>query len=134
LNDGANFAHTPAGGITRAGQLPAFEVASIKANNTGDGRSTESTSPGRVTAVNTNISSLIQQAFGIKEFQISGAPGGSSTTNTISPQPRVQQRICRTLKLEPYFQALLTERFHLQYHREAKEMQVYALGVAKNRR
>ena len=35
------------------------------------------------------------------------------------------------IELEPYFESLLVERFHLKYHRETKEMQVYALGVAK---
>ncbi len=108
-----------------------FEVASIKVNNSGSGQNSERTSPGRVTAVNTDISSLIQQAFGIKEFQISGAPGWivgdkydlDATTGT--------SKDLSDTELEPYFESLLAERFHLKYHRETKEMQVYALGVAK---
>jgi uncharacterized protein (TIGR03435 family) len=112
-------------------QSPAFEVASIKLNNSGDGRSTESTSPGRVTAENINISSIVQQAFGIKEFQISGAPGWLATDKyDVSATTGTTKDLSDT-ELEPYFQALLVERFHLRYHRETKEMQVYALGVAK---
>jgi uncharacterized protein (TIGR03435 family) len=112
-------------------QPPAFEVASIKLNNSGEGRSTESTSPGRVTAVNINISSLVQQAFGIKEFQISAAPGWVASDKYDFAATTGTTKDLSDVELEPYFQALLAERFHLQYHRETKEMQVYALDVAK---
>jgi len=112
-------------------QSPSFEVASIKVNNSGSGETSERTTPGRVTAVNINISSLMQQAFGIKEFQISGAPAWvvgdrydfNATTGT--------SKDLSDTELEPYFESLLAERFQLKYHRETKEMQVYALGVAK---
>jgi uncharacterized protein (TIGR03435 family) len=112
-------------------QPHAFEVASIKINNSGSGQTSETTGPGRVTAVNTNISSLIQQAFGIKEFQISGAPGWVMIDKYDVAATTGTSKDLSGTELEPYFESLLAERFHLKYHRETKEIQVYALGVAK---
>jgi uncharacterized protein (TIGR03435 family) len=112
-------------------QLPAFEVASIKPDNSGEGRVTETTGPGRVTAININTSSLIQQAFGIKGFQISGAPGWVTSDQFDVTATTGTSKDLSDIELEPYFESLLAERFHLRYHRETKEMQVYALGVAK---
>jgi uncharacterized protein (TIGR03435 family) len=112
-------------------QSPSFEVASIKPNNSGSGASTENTSPGRVTAINTSVSSLIQQAFGIKEFQISGAPAWVVSDKYDFAATTGTTKDLTGTELEPYFRALLTERFHLQFHRETKEMQVYSLGIAK---
>jgi uncharacterized protein (TIGR03435 family) len=112
-------------------QPAAFEVASIKPNNTGSGSSSESTGPGRVTAVNINISSLVQQAFGIKEFQISGAPAWVVSDRYDFNATTGTSKDLSETELEPYFESVLAERFHLKYHRETKEMQVYALRVAK---
>jgi uncharacterized protein (TIGR03435 family) len=112
-------------------QPPAFEVASIKPNNSGSGRGTETTGPGRVTFVNTNISSLIQQAFGVREFQISGAPGWVASDKYDFTATTGTSKDLSDIELEPYFLSVLAERFHLKYHRETKEMQVYALSIAK---
>jgi uncharacterized protein (TIGR03435 family) len=117
--------------LSALAQSPAFEVASIKLNNSGSGRGTETTGPGRVTLVNTNISSLIQQAFGIKGFQISGAPGWVTSDQFDVTATTGTSKDLSDIELEPYFESLLAERFHLKYHRETKEMQVYALEVAK---
>lgn len=108
-----------------------FEVASIKPNDSGSGRGTETTGPGRVTCVNTSISSLIQQAFGIRAFQISDAPGWVSSDLFDLTATTGTSKDLSDIELEPYFESLLAERLHLKYHRETKEMQVYALGVAK---
>lgn len=110
---------------------PSFEVASIKPNNSASGRSTESTTPGRLRAINVTASWLIQQAFGIKAFQISGGPGWldndyydvNATTGTAKDLSLEE--------LQPYLQSLLADRFHFTYHRETKEAQVYALTITR---
>jgi uncharacterized protein (TIGR03435 family) len=112
-------------------QSPAFEVASIKPNNSGSGTSTESTSPGRVAAVNVTTSSLLQSAFGIKEFQISGGPGWLSTDKYDIAATTGSTKDLNDKELQPYLQAMLTERFRLKIHRETKDLSVYALGIAK---
>src|SRR5580698_8695346 len=53
-----------------------FEVASIKPSSSADHRVLFNIQPGgRVTVANFTLKRLIQQAYGIKDFQISGGPG-----------------------------------------------------------
>ena len=54
---------------------PAFEVASIKPNNSGDGRIMLGNQPGRFTATNVTLRLLIRNAYQLQDFQISGGPG-----------------------------------------------------------
>ena len=54
---------------------PAFEVASIKPNNSGDGRVMMQNQPGRFTATNITLRQLIRNAYQLQDFQITGGPG-----------------------------------------------------------
>jgi bla regulator protein blaR1 len=115
-----------------------FEVASIKPNKSGDGRvMVEMTPGGRWAGHNIPVPLLIQQAYDIRESQISGGPpwlrnerfdieakpesGGAQGGDGDRPEA-----------LRPMFQSLLASRFHLEFHRETKEMPVYSLVTAKN--
>ena len=63
----------------------AFEVASIKPNVSGDHRIGFQIAPGgRFTATNVTAKMLMQQAYGIKDFQISGAPTPMTVSTTMS--------------------------------------------------
>ena len=53
---------------------PAFEVASIKPNNSGDGRVMLQNQPGRFMATNVTLRLLIRNAYQLQDFQISGGP------------------------------------------------------------
>src|ERR1051325_1321833 len=53
---------------------PAFEVASIKPNNSGDGRVMLQNQPGRFAATNVTLKMLIRNAYQLQEFQIAGGP------------------------------------------------------------
>src|SRR5260221_4207201 len=53
----------------------AFEVASIKPNNSGDGRVMMQTQPGRMMMTNITLRLLIRNAYQLQDFQISGGPG-----------------------------------------------------------
>src|SRR5262245_30838220 len=56
-------------------ERPAFEVASIKPNNSDSRNSDTSTRPGGyLIATNVSLKLLIMQSFGIQHFQIVGAP------------------------------------------------------------
>ncbi len=112
-------------------QPPSFEVVSVKPNNSGSGRSSESTGPGLLTATNITINSLIQQAFGVRAFQISGGPGWLTSENYDIAAKTGTSKDLSELELRPYIQALLADRFRFRYHRETKEMQVYSLVVAR---
>jgi bla regulator protein blaR1 len=113
---------------------PAFEAASVKRNPDIDDRRdrTRTIEPGRITRLDISLGELIVMAYGIKPYQISG-PGwimdrsGSDTYDVIatagSPAPVAQVK--RMLR------ALLADRFHLVFHRETRELPVFALLVAK---
>jgi uncharacterized protein (TIGR03435 family) len=112
-------------------QSPSFDVASIKPNISGSGSTSESTRPGRVICTNVTASMLIESAFGIKDFQISGAPGWVGSDHFDINAATGTSRDLNDKELQPYFQALLAERFHFRFHRETKELQVYSLLAAK---
>src|SRR5579863_1554276 len=72
--------------ITCSAQAPsetvngrAFEVVSVKPNRSGSESSHAKSTPGRYDATNIKVKELIQDAFGVKEFQISGAPRWTET-------------------------------------------------------
>src|ERR1700722_3877695 len=92
--------------ILRA-QILSFEVASIKPNNSGSGRSSANTGPGRVTDTNVPIAAEIQAAFGIMDFQISGAPGWVTSDRYDLQATTGTSKDLTDLELQPYFLALL---------------------------
>jgi bla regulator protein BlaR1 len=117
----------PAGGKT-------FEVVSIKPADP-DSRQVEiGMSPGgRFTASGMNLRLLLQQAFGIRDFQISGAPNWArSDRYVISAKGEDGQREPTSAEIRTMLQGVLTERFQLIFHRETKEGAVYSLALGKN--
>ena len=110
---------------------PRFEVASIRPSNSADRRPLFDVQPGgRFVARNVSVKRLIEWAYGIEHFQISGGPGWiGSDLFDIAAKP---ESSADADKLMPMLQALLAERFQLVIRRESREMPVYALVVAKN--
>lgn len=108
-----------------------FEVASIKPSAPGGRGIQIQISPGgRFTAKNVTARFLMQQAFGIRDFQISGAPGWAGSERydvTAKAEGNATPE-----QLKPMLQALLAERFQLKFHRETKEAMGYLLVVGKN--
>jgi bla regulator protein blaR1 len=125
----------PAASSEKAGgekATPKFEVASIKPSDPSVNGFRIQTAPGgRFIATGVTVKFLIQQAYGVREFQIVGAPGWIDTArfdlNAKSDEETATQRDAMPLRMR----ALLAERFNLQFSRETREMQVYALVVAK---
>jgi uncharacterized protein (TIGR03435 family) len=118
---------------------PQFEVASIKPNNSGDGRIMMGMQPGgRFTASNVTLIQLIRNAYQLQPNQIVGgadwmtndhydiaakAEDGSVTGPPPPPgQPGPVQLMLR---------ALLAERFKLVAHSEEREMPIFALVLNK---
>lgn len=112
------------------GQTPAFEVASIKPNNSADHRTMIQMTPGgRLNANNVSVQMLMTMAYGIKNNQISGAPGWvESERYDISAKP---EGAADQDQIKLMIQALLADRFKLKFHRETKEQPIYALVVDK---
>jgi uncharacterized protein (TIGR03435 family) len=120
---------------TQAGGAPsAFEAASVKLHEGGISRGdrTHAIEPGRITWFNTNLGQLIEMAYGVKHYQVSGpdwiVTWGSTDRYDVmatTGKPVSANEIKRMLG------PLLAERFHLTFHREPRELPVFALIVAK---
>jgi bla regulator protein blaR1 len=120
------------------GQPPAFEVASVKPTRPDDLRgSTYGFNPGGLEVTNGTLKGLIQMAYDVPAFQISGGPGWinserysiSAKTEAASQDIDRQKRIAETRQR---LQTLLADRFRLRVHRETKEIPEYTLVIAKN--
>jgi len=71
-------------------------------------------------------------AYGLNPKQISGGPGWMETElYDIQARPEAQGTPSRK-QLEGMIQNLVAERFKLSFHREKKELNVYAITVGKN--
>jgi uncharacterized protein (TIGR03435 family) len=126
---------------------PGFEVVSIKPSDPAAGAMQVGVSPGGVfTAKNVTVKALIQQAYNVRDFQISGGSGWIDTERyDIAAKgngPGVSEDELRKMtdsqreqfreQLTGRVRALLADRFELKVHQETKEMPVYALTIAKN--
>lgn len=120
-----------AGGLAaQVPSSPVFEVASIKPSNAnpGGGRSaTIGTQPGRYTATNVTLRTLIVNTYGLESFQLSGGPAWiSSDRFDIVAKSDVPSQFQSMLK------ALLADRFKLAMHTESRELPIYALVTARS--
>jgi uncharacterized protein (TIGR03435 family) len=120
---------------------PVFEVASVKANKSGDNRIGLGFQPGgRFRATNVPLRELISAAYGTPQplpaFQISGGPkwieserfdivakaAGDPQPGPNGPPPEMFLML----------RSLLAERFQLVVHRESKELPIYTLVMARS--
>jgi len=107
---------------------PAYEVASVKLNTSGSGSSSSHGSTGQIVFTNQTLKRLIEQAYSVKPFQVTG-PGWMETVRfdiaAKYPPDTKSDDYARMLR------TLLEDRFKLAVHRESKDMPGYALLVAK---
>ena len=117
---------------------PAFEVASVKPNTSGEDRAMFNSPPGGVvTITNMTLRMLIVQAYGIEftieRFALVGGPDRLLATRydiTAKPPDGVHTRPQVQLMLR----ALLADRFKLRTHTETREVPIYAMTVARDGR
>ncbi|MGA8593911.1 MAG: TIGR03435 family protein, partial [Bryobacteraceae bacterium] len=125
-------------------ERPTFEVASIKPAKSGfPGMGFRNAPGGRFMAMNVTARALITMAYKLQPFQLSGGPSWLSTDHydieatperTGNDDPAKQQHVDFEQQFEQQrlrLQSLLEDRFQLKFHRETKELPVYALVVAK---
>src|SRR5262249_31083224 len=79
------------------------------------------------------LGSLVTFAYDLKSYELSegGWPTWKSEQFDISAKAEGDGALTRE-QFRPLFQALLTERFKLKFHREPKQMSGYLLTLAKN--
>jgi uncharacterized protein (TIGR03435 family) len=109
---------------------PAFEVALIKPANSGRPGMSIETQPDRFKAINAPVSFLIQYAYGIKDFQLSGGPGWMGSDKFDIDAKGEAQTGDR--EFPPMMRTLLADRFQLKFHQETKTLPVFDLVVAKD--
>jgi uncharacterized protein (TIGR03435 family) len=109
----------------------AFEVATIKPARDSPGRYIRMQSVNRFYAKDFTLNAMIAAAYSLTPRAISGGPAWTdsdhfdilaSTPGEIQPNPDEQMAMLRKL---------LTDRFQLAFHREPKELPIFALTVAK---
>lgn len=107
---------------------PAYEVASIKPNNSPTGNSRTNGSRGQIVFINQTLKRLIERAYNVKPFQVTG-PGWMQDVkfDIAAKYPPDTNKEDRPVMLR----TLLEDRFQLAVHHEAKEAPGYALVVAK---
>ncbi|MBS1877554.1 MAG: TIGR03435 family protein [Acidobacteria bacterium] len=132
---GIGLVNAPLGRAQSSGNAPKeFEVASVKQMEPAMGgmmRVEIQLPPGRFIAKGLTLRLLMQQAYGVRDFQIQGAPGWATTDRYEINAKTGEGPISRD-DLKPMLQALLADRFKLALRRETKESSVYELVVAKN--
>jgi uncharacterized protein (TIGR03435 family) len=110
-----------------------FEVVSIKLNKgAGNGSSVLQDQSGNFTAENATLKMLIMSglAYGVRDFQVVGGPGWINTERyDILAKPAGK---ADRAEFQQMVQALLAERFQLKFHRESRELPIYALSLGRN--
>jgi len=105
-----------------------FEVATVKPNKSGSNNSHSSTTDHGITAENVSLKQLIERAYDVAEYSLSGPVWlGDDKFDIAAKQPDGAPRAQMRLML----QSLLAERFGLVVHRESKSVSGYALMAGK---
>jgi bla regulator protein blaR1 len=120
-----------------------FEVATIKPSDPNTPGITFRNAPGSLDIRGATLGILIEQAYDVRDFQISGGPGWVNSDrydimaktergNTAPPDPGNLQDPRKQMEQQrERLRALLADRFHLKVRRDTKEMQAYVLTPAK---
>src|SRR5258708_5763041 len=118
----------------QASTLPQFEAATIKPNRSPDPNNDKGYWRAvkgdeiKITMRNGNLLAFIEEAYGLKQYQITGPDWlKSERFDIVATAFHVRKD-----QIKPMLQALLKERFKLEVHRESKVLPVYALVQGKN--
>ena len=113
-----------------------FEIASVKPNNSGSQNSNMELHPGgRITGTNFVLAGLMRTIFNLQPYQLVNAPEWVDTARFDLEAKADREYSAREDALAPELLAmlrnLLADRFTLAFHREMREMPVYALATVK---
>ena len=113
-------------------QIPKeFEVASVKPQAPGDTRVSIQPSPGGFIANGVPLKLLIEIAYRVKDYQISGGPDWIESDHYDVSAKAPAGFIPTGQQMQPMLQALLADRFRLKLHRETRELPAFLLVVNK---
>ena len=110
----------------------AFEVATIKLSNPDQPGKLFTVRGRNVMTINTTLSDLIVFAYDLHQKQVAGAPDWAESQKfDVTGQPE-SPGVPSITQLRGMIRLLLTERFKLAFHRDKREMPVYAIVVGPN--
>ena len=116
-------------------QAPVFDIVTIKPHAPGDGNVSVRARPGNYEATNLALKRLIADAYGVRDFLISGLPSWAESARydiqakVSEPDVPALQKMTREER-KGMMVALLKERFGLVAHNETKVQSLYELTVA----
>jgi uncharacterized protein (TIGR03435 family) len=117
-----------------------FDVASVKANRSGDQRIMFGgpAGTGRFNVTNAPLRDIIRVAYGLMGFQLIGGPSwiDSEHYDIVAKAPEGTPGIpppgsAAPTPMNAMLQNLLADRFKLQTHRETRDMPIYSLVMAR---
>ena len=114
-----------------------FEAASVKRDDTGTTQVRVAIAPsGRFTATNATVKMLIQQAFDLRDNQISGGPNWLDSEHynieaNTGKSGAIRSGAAGEALLRMTLRSLLVERFGLAFHRESRAELMYQLVIAR---
>jgi bla regulator protein blaR1 len=110
---------------------PAFDVASVKPSDPANRRMyLDSLSGGRLTARSVSLSWLVQFAYHLESYQISGGPGWM-VTSRYDVMARAEDSTTGEDRIRQMAQTLLADRFALKVHTESRELPIYRMVTVK---
>jgi len=118
--------------FAQEGPRAAFDVASIRQKKGASLLVHMQPSPGgRLTVENVPLRFLMQQSFDVEHFQILGGPDWLKT-DRYDIEAKAEGNPTGKQRLGPMLQAVLEDRFKLRFHRETRQLPVYALTAVKS--
>ena len=120
-----------------AAALPAFEVVSIKPDTSNTGILMFNNTPDGFNARGFTVQMLIRAAYGYDDNLISGAPNWLNSEHYTLEAKVAGSDVPALARMDPaqrnlMLQPLLADRFQFKFHRETKQLPVFALVIAKN--
>ncbi len=121
--------------MVQATGLPAFDVITVKPNNSGE-RPSIDFDGGSFSATDFSVKMLVLFAYDLKDDQLFGIPKWADElrfdmkAKVLDADPTILQSLSNDQK-RVIEQTILTDRFELTFHRETKTLPVYELVVDK---
>jgi uncharacterized protein (TIGR03435 family) len=112
------------------GVPPRFATASVKVDTSDHNGIGNKFDPVMMRWTSTPLRVLVQEAYGLRRYQIVGWPN-SLSSDKWNIDAKTDGPTTSKLKYE-MLQTLIVERFGLKFHRELRDLQGYSLGVGKN--
>lgn len=116
-------------GLCLGQATPQFDVVSIRPSRSSESGGGMFPIAGGVSAHNLSVGVLIQAAYNLKPWEISGGPGWVTTARyDIEAKGEGNPGFPEKMQM---LRPLLADRFHLKFHRATRQMRIYPLIVAK---